>query len=75
MRASLAGKIEKAKQDRSDRLSKEEEMQEALSHLQYYKSQSRAIDSAIKRLKEDYILCRKNAKLWQARIDKLEAKQ
>ena len=74
-KASQGHSIARARQDSSYPLSKEEEIQEYQAQVQYYKSLGLAIDSAIRRLKEDYILCQKNAKLNQARLDKLEGKQ
>ena len=71
-KAGLGHSIEKAKQDRSDRLSKEEEIQEYRNQVHYYKSMGLAINATITRLKEDYILCQKNAKLNQSRLDKLK---
>jgi hypothetical protein len=77
-KASQSHTIAKAKQDRKALpeypLPKKDELQEARAHLLYYKSLADALGPAIKMMQKDLAICQENGKLWQSRIDKLEAK-
>lgn len=57
------------------RPSPEEELAEAQGHLTYFQRAVLGFDFAIKRMEEDKKACEKNAKLWQGRIEKMEARQ
>jgi len=50
---------------------KSEELQEALGHLEFFKSQIGAIEFALKRLGDDRRLCEKEVTRWEKRIEKL----
>lgn len=57
------------------RLSGEADYQMALGHLTYFKEMLAAYESALKRMEENARLCRKNVKLWEGRIAKMETKR
>jgi hypothetical protein len=53
---------------------RETEREEALGHLAYFKEMGTAYEQAIKRMQENHRLCQKNIKLWEGRIERMEAK-
>jgi hypothetical protein len=50
---------------------KSDELQEALGHLEYFRSQVGAIEFALKRLGDDRRLCEKGKAKWEKRIETL----
>jgi len=53
---------------------REAEKQEALGHLVYFKEMLAAHELALKRMENNIKICRKNIKLWEGRIAKMESK-
>lgn len=53
---------------------REAEKQEALGHLVYFKEMLAAHELALKRMENNIKICRKNIKLWESRIEKMELK-
>jgi hypothetical protein len=48
--------------------------EEALGHLTYFKEMLAAQELAISRMENNVKLCKKNIKLWESRIAKMEKK-
>jgi hypothetical protein len=53
---------------------REAEKKEALGHLVYFKEMLAAQEMAIRRMENNVKLCKKNIKLWENRIAKMERK-
>jgi len=51
---------------------RETEKQEALGHLVYFKEMLAAHELALRRMENNIKICRKNIKLWESRIEKME---
>lgn len=54
--------------------SKANELQEARTHLEYFKAKGAALEKAVGQMKDDLRICQKEAKTWEGRIEKLEGK-
>jgi hypothetical protein len=52
----------------------EAEKKEALGHLVYFKEMLAAQELAIRRMENNIKVCKKNIKLWEGRIAKMERK-
>jgi len=50
---------------------KASELEEALGHLNYFRTQKAALEFAMRRMTEDLRICTKEIKRWEARIEKL----
>jgi hypothetical protein len=55
-------------------IKREAEKQEALGHLTYFKEMLAAQELAISRMQNNVKLCKKNIKLWESRIARMERK-
>jgi len=53
---------------------REAELQEALSHLEYFKRTALALDQAMKVMEKDLKVCKKNEQIWEKRIEKMQEK-
>jgi hypothetical protein len=53
---------------------REVERHQALGHLVYFKEMLFAQEMAIRRMENNVKLCKKNIKLWEGRIDRMERK-
>jgi hypothetical protein len=53
---------------------REAEKKAALGHLVYFKEMLAAQELAIRRMENNVKLCKKNIKLWEGRIDRMERK-
>jgi hypothetical protein len=51
---------------------REVERHQALGHLTYFKEMLFAQEMAIRRMENNVKLCKKNIKLWEGRIDRME---
>jgi hypothetical protein len=54
---------------------REAEKQEALGHLVYFKEMLAAKELAIRRMETNVRLCKKNIKLWEGRLERLQPKR
>lgn len=53
---------------------REAERKEALGHLTYFQEMLFAQEQAIRRMQDNVKICRKNIKIWESRIAKMERK-
>lgn len=53
---------------------REVERKEALGHLTYFQEMLFAQEQAIRRMQDNVKICRKNIKIWESRIAKMERK-
>ena len=53
---------------------RQDELQEALGHLEYFKRTALALDQAMKVMAKDLQVCKKNELIWEKRIEKLQEK-
>jgi hypothetical protein len=49
--------------------------EEALGHLVYFKEMLAAQELSIRRMEDNVKLCKKNIKLWEGRLEKLQPKR
>jgi hypothetical protein len=54
---------------------REAEKDEALGHLVYFKEMLAAQEMAIRRMENNVKLCKKNIKLWEGRLERLQPKR
>ena len=53
---------------------RQDELQEALGHFEYFKRTALALDQAMKVMEKDLQVCKKNEQIWVKRIEKLQEK-
>jgi len=51
------------------------ELQEAFGHLEYFKRTGSALDQAMKTMDKDLRVCKKNERIWEKRIAKMQEKE
>ena len=53
---------------------RQDELQEALGHLEYFRRTGLALDQAMKAMAKDLQVCKKNEQIWEKRIAKMQEK-
>ena len=53
---------------------RQDELQEALGHLEYFRRTGLALDQAMKAMEKDLQVCKKNEQIWEKRIAKMQEK-
>jgi len=51
---------------------RQDELQDALGHLEYFKRTAMALDQAMKAMAKDLQVCKKNELIWEKRIVKMQ---